>query len=146
MISLRKQRGMALFVAMLMLPLILVLGVLAMNNSFLGLKMIDARVLKGESDILLNSATNELLNRTDSAAAFANATNTTTFSYGDVNSTVELNGEIDCKRRINASGTNFKCKYVQVHFEHSFGRQQENGVKWALNTMSIGVEQPMLSE
>lgn len=143
--SLQKQQGMALFIAVLILPLLLVLGVVAMSNSFLGLKMIDARVLKGESNILLNSASQEILNRTDSPADFASATNASTFSYGEVGSTVDVIGEIDCKRRINASDTNFKCKYLQVNFEHSFGREKANGMKWALNTMSVGVEQPMLS-
>lgn len=146
MTSLQKQRGIALFIAMLILPLLLVLGVLAMSNSFLGLKMIDARVLQGESNILLNSAANEILNRSDSTQIFANATDSTTFSYGDVTSNIELSGEVDCKRRINASGNSFKCKYLQINFEHSFGRVKDNGTKWALNAMSIGVEQPIISD
>ncbi|PKF61219.1 hypothetical protein CW745_11340 [Psychromonas sp. psych-6C06] len=146
MTSLHKQRGIALFIAMLILPLLLVLGVLVMSNSFLGLKMIDARVLQGESNILLNSAANEILHRSGTAQSFASATTNTIFSYGDVSSNVELNGEINCKRRMKASGNNFKCKYLQVNFVHEFGRTKSGGAKWAQNAMSIGVEQPIISD
>ena len=144
--SLHKQKGLALFIAMLFLPILLVLGVLAMSNSFLGLKMIDARVVKGESNILLGSAANEILNRSDSATAFASATNNSTFSYGDVTGDVDLKEEVDCKRRIDASGNNFKCKYLQVNFEHSFGRDNGSGEKWATNELSVGVEQPIIAD
>lgn len=148
MTSLHKQKGIALFIAVIMLPLILVLGVLAMSNSFLGLKMIDARVLKGESNISLESAATEVLSRSDSATEFANATSLTTFTYGEVKGSVQLDNEeaIDCKRRINASDSSFNCKYLQIDFVHSFGRDKGDGVKWATNTMSVGVEQPMSAE
>ena len=141
-----KQKGIALFIAILILPLLLVLGVLVMSSSFLGLKMVDARVLQGESNIFLNSAANEILYRSSSAQSFANATTSSVFTYGDVSSEVELNGEINCKRRMKASGNNFKCKYIQVNFVHSFGREKENGAKWAENGMSVGIEQPIISD
>ena len=147
--SLHKQRGLALFITMLILPLLLTLGVLAMSNSFLGLKMIDARVLQNESNVVLNSAATEILGRVTSAETFSNATDSTTFSYGvddgEVTADVELNNEVDCKRRVQASGNNFKCKYLQVNFTHLFGRQKKDGVKWATNVMSVGVEQPVIS-
>jgi len=143
--SLRKQRGLALFIAMLILPILLTLGVLAMSNSFLGLKMVDARVLRGESDLLLNSAADEILSRTTSAATFANATNATTFTYGEVTAEVELGSELECKRSMNASGNAFKCQYLQLNFTHQFGRQKQDGVKWASNVMSVGVEQPVIA-
>ena len=146
MTSLHKQRGIALFIAMLILPLLLVLGVLVMSNTFLGLKMIDARVLQGESNILLNSAASEIMNRSSSAQSFASATQNTVFTYGDVSSDVELIGEINCKRRMKASGNNFKCKYLQVNFIHSFGRVKEGGGKWAENAMSVGIEQPIIAD
>jgi type IV pilus assembly protein PilX len=146
MTSLHKQKGIALFIAILILPLLLVLGVLVMSNSFLGLKMVDARVLQGESNIFLNSAANEILQRSSSAQSFASATTSSVFTYGDVSSEVELNGEINCKRRMKASGDNFKCKYIQVNFVHSFGREKESGAKWAENAMSVGIEQPIISD
>lgn len=146
MISLHKQKGIALFIALLILPLLLVLGVLVMNSSFLGLKMIDARVLQGESNIFLNSAANQVLHRSSSAQSFASAAEGTQFSYQDVTGSVQLNGEISCKRRVKASGNNFKCKYLQVNFEHSFGREKKSGAKWALNEMSVGIEQPIISD
>jgi type IV pilus assembly protein PilX len=108
--------------------------------------MINARVLLDGSNIILNSAANEILNRSGSAELFANATSNTTFSYGDVNANVELNGEVNCKRRVKASGIDFKCKYLQVNFEHYFGREKESGSKWAKNVMSVGIEQPILSD
>jgi hypothetical protein len=147
MTSLHKQKGIALFIAMLILPLLLVLGVLVMSNTFLGLKMIDARVQQGESNILLNSASSEIMHRSGSAQSFANATDSTIFSYGEVTtSSVDLNGEINCKRRMKASGNNFKCKYLQVNFEHLFGREKESGAKWAVNALSVGIEQPIIAD
>jgi len=134
---------------MLVLPLLLTLGVLAMSNSFLGLKMIDARVLQSESNVFLNSAATEILGRVTSAETFSNATDNTTFSYGvddaEVIADVELDNEVDCKRRVQASGNTFKCKYLQVNFTHLFGRQKKDGVKWATNVMSVGIEQPVIS-
>ncbi|WP_022941667.1 hypothetical protein [Psychromonas hadalis] len=149
MTSLHKQQGIALFIAMLILPLLLILGMMVMSNTFLGLKMIDARVLQGESNILLNSAANEVMHRSNSAQSFAEATTETIFSYGDVTSSVEVNdevkGDINCKRRMKASGTNFKCKYLQVNFIHQFGRTKTGGAKWAENVMAVGIEQPVIA-
>lgn len=148
MTSLHKQKGITLFIAMLILPLLLVLGVLVMSNTFLGLKMIDARVVIGESNILLNSAATEIMHRAGSAQSFASATVNTKFSYGDVETksiTIDDNDEINCKRRVKASGNNFKCKYIQVNFVHSFGRG-ETGAKWAKNEMSVGIEQPVIAD
>lgn len=137
---------MALFIAMLILPLLLVLGVLVMSNAFFGLKMIDARVMQGESNILLNSAATEIMNRASIATSFATASTNTVFTYGDVTGEVTLNGEVNCKRRMKASGNNFKCKYLQVNFEHAFGRVKEGGAKWASNVMGVGIEQPIIAD
>ncbi len=117
-----------------------------MSNTFLGLKMIDARVLRGESNILLNSAATEIMNRSSSAQSFASATDGAVFSYEGVNGSVETLGEVNCKRRMKASGNNFKCKYLQVNFVHQFGRTKEGGAKWAENAMSVGIEQPIISD
>lgn len=149
MINLQKQTGMALFMVMLILPLLLVLGVLLMSNSFLGLKIIDSRVMQGESNIILDGAAQELLLRNDSAQAFAAALSSSTFSsalFTDVSSTVTLNGELNCRRRMQASGSNFKCKYLQVNLNHSYGREMAGGAKWAVNSMGLGIEQPIIIE
>lgn len=147
MTSLHKQKGIVLIIAMLILPLLFILGVMVMSNTFLGLKMIDARVMQGESNILLNSAAVEIMNRSGSAQSFASATNSSTFDYGEVSTkSVDLIGEINCKRRVKASGNNFKCKYLQVNFEHSFGRVKEGGAKWAVNGMGVGIEQPIIAD
>ena len=149
MTSLQRQDGMALFIAMLILPLLLVLGVLVMSNSFLGLKIIDTRVMQGESNIILDGAARDILHQSDSAQVFAAALSSSTFSsalFTDVKSTVELNGELNCKRRMQASGSNFKCKYLQVNLNHSYGREMTGGAKWAVNSMGLGVEQPILVE
>ncbi|WP_028864175.1 hypothetical protein [Psychromonas aquimarina] len=146
MTSLHKQKGIALFIAMLILPLLLVLGVLVMSNTFLSLKMTDARVMQGESNILLNNAVMDILHRSSSAQSFAQATKETTFSSDEVNATVDLNGEINCKRRMKASGSNFKCKYLEVSFIHRYGRERADGSKWAANELGVGVEQPIIVE
>jgi len=148
MISLQKQKGMALFIAMLILPLLLVLGVLIMSNSFLGLKIIDTRVMQGESNIKLNGAAQHILQQTGSAATFAAAVDSESIPsalYDDVNGTVSLQGELNCRRRMQASGSNFKCKYLQLNLDNSYGREQA-GVKWAVNSMGLGVEQPIIVE
>jgi len=151
MISLHKEKGMALFIAMLILPLLLVLGGLAMNSSLLGLKMVDARVLLGESNILLTNSSIEILNRSNDTLSFANATTNTTdtpdFTYGDVEAYIEVDDEgSTCKRSYDASAIDFECKYLQVNFIHAFGREKENGTKWAENGMSVGIEQQVLAD
>jgi hypothetical protein len=147
MTSLQKQKGMALFIAMLILPLLLVMGVMMMNSSFLGLKIIDARAMQGESNITLDGAADDILHQTDSAQLFAEATSSTTFSsalFTGVSGSVQLNGELNCKRRMQASGSHFKCKYLQINLSHSYGREVKPGVKQAVNSMGLGVEQPII--
>lgn len=148
-LGLLKQKGMALVVAMLILPLLLVLGVLLMNGAFLGLKMTDSRVMKNESNIILNSAASEIMNQPSNAQAFAEALSTTSFTsrqYPDAIISVQLQNEISCRRRIQASGNNVKCKYLQVDLKHAYGREKNDGSKWAKNTLGVGVEQPIIAE
>lgn len=148
MISLQRQNGMALFIAILILPLLLVLGVLVMSNSFLGLKIIDTRVMQSTSNISLHGAAQDILSLSGSAQGFAAATDNSTFSsqrFSEVTGTVTLNSEINCKRRMQASGSNFKCKYLQLNLAHSYGREVA-GAKWAVNAMGLGVEQPIIVE
>lgn len=148
MTSLHKQKGAALVIALLILPLLLVLGVVAMNSSFFGLKMVDARVLKNESNILLKSASNEILTRSTSELAFSSeSSGSSTFSYGDVDATITpKNDDVPCKRSTQASSIDYECKYLQVDFTHSFGRVKKDGKKWAENAMSVGIEQPYIAE
>ena len=149
MISLQRQKGMALFIAMLILPLLLVLGVLVMDNAFLNLKVIDSRALRGESNITLDGAAYDILHQPDSAQTFAAAVSSSTLSsavFTDVSGTIELQGELTCKRRMQASGSNFKCRYLQVNLNHAYGRAMAGGTKRAVNSMGLGVEQPILIE
>lgn len=148
-VGLHKQKGMALVIAMLILPLLLVLGLLMMNNAFLGMKVIDSRVEKNTSNIILNGMASEVMNQPGNAQAFAEALESTTFNsiqYPEATSSVQLQSEINCRRRVQASGNNFKCKYLQVDFEHAYGREKIDGNKWAANTLSVGIEQPIISE
>ncbi|WP_354623356.1 hypothetical protein [Psychromonas sp. MME2] len=140
---------MSLFIAMLLLPLLLVLGMLVMNSSFLGLKIIDTRVMQGESNLILNSAAQHILDQKDNAQHFAAAVSSSTFTsslFTDVDGSVTLNGELTCRRRMQASGSNFKCKYIQLDLKHAYGRETAGGAKWALNSMGVGVEQPIIVE
>ncbi len=146
--GMRQQQGAALFIAMLILPLLLVLGILVMNNSFLGLKMVDARVLQGESNILLNSAASDIMHSTNIAASFAAATDDQVFTSnkagGIVTGKIEINGELNCRRRMQASGSNFKCRYLELELVHDFGRNTSAGTKAAKNVMGLGIEQPII--
>ena len=149
MTNLQRQTGMALFIAILLLPLILSLGVLVMNNSFLGLKIIDTRSMQGGSNIVLDGAAYDILHQENSAQTFAAALSSSTFSsalFTDVNASVTLEGELNCKRRMQASGSNFKCKYLQINLQHAYGREMADGDKWAINAMGLGIEQPIISE
>lgn len=149
MINLKKERGMALLIAMLFLPLLLVLGILVMNNSFLGLKIVDTRVMQSESNISLNGGAQDILQKSGNAQLFAAATDSAVFTsdrFSDVSGDVTLNGELNCRRRMQASGSNFKCKYLQVNLQHEYGREQMNGTRRALNFMGLGVEQPIIVE
>ena len=140
---------MALFIAMLLLPLLLVLGVLVMNNSFLGLKIVDTRVMQSESNISLNGGALDILQKSGNAKLFAAATSSAVFTserFDDVSGGVVLNGELNCRRRMKASGSNFKCKYLQVNLQHEYGREKVDGTRRALNFMGLGVEQPIIVE
>jgi len=156
MINLQKQKGMMLFIVMLILPLLLVLGSLLMGNTFLGLKVVDSRVMKVESNMILEGAARDILNATDSPQVFAavldSATTLKSDLFKDVTTMVDLNGESNCKRRMNASGTNnFKCKYLQVNLNHRYGRETGektdagDNITWAVNSMGQGIEQPLIN-
>lgn len=147
--TLRKQKGMALIIAMMILPLLLALGVLLMNNSFLGLKVIDTRVMQNESNMVLLGSANELIEDVDSPTTFANVEEgdeLTSEKFDNSTATVQLLGESACKRSLNASGSSIQCKYIQVDFQHSYGRSIDADNKWAENTLSVGVEQPIFAE
>ncbi len=156
MINLHRQNGMMLFIVMLILPLLLTLGTLLMGNSFLGLRIVDSRVMQVESAMLLNGAAHAILNDQNSPQLFAEALDSGKLdsealksdAFSDVTTTVELNGELTCKRTMRASGTNngFKCKYLQVNLNHSYGRETSEGAKWAVNSMGLGVEQPIIAD
>ena len=105
--------------------------------------------MQGESNIILDGAAYDILHQENSAQAFAAALSSSTFSsvlFADVNASVQLEGELNCKRRVQASGSNFKCKYLQINLQHAFGREETGGAKWAVNTMGLGIEQPIIVE
>ena len=127
-----------------------------MSNSFLGLKAVDSRVMQVESRMDLVGAARDILNDPGSPQVFADAVDSESFTtsdlFTDVTTTVEVkgndDGELTCKRRMQASGTNnnFKCKYMQVNLNHAYGRETANGGKRAVNTLGIGIEQPILAD
>ncbi len=143
----RKQSGAALFVAMIILPVLVVLGLMLLGGSFLDLKMTDARASLDGSNITLNAASVDLLSA-GSATPFASAANGTVLSsdsFEDVVSVVDsVSAELDCRRDYNPNG-NGKCLYLDVKLSHSFGRKKSNGKKWGTNRMGLGVEQPLLA-
>ena len=173
--SLYKQKGMALIMAMLILPLLFALGVLVMNNSFLGLKVIDTRVMQNESNMILNASANEVMGDSGSQTLFGNFEDRSGENVEDevdaedeanedqpifefeklefdeddnneVNLSMESLGEMACKRTMEASGSNIQCKYLQLNFEHDYGRARDATTKWAKNRLSLGVEQPVFAE
>lgn len=147
-VALSKQRGMALVIAMIILPLLLVLGTMLMSNAFLGLKVTDSRVMKNESNMILNGAADDILNQTGVASTLAEAVDSTTFTstqFPTATTSVELQEEVSCRRRVQASGTNFSCKYLQINFNHAYGRAKDDGTTWAQNSLGVGVEQPIIA-
>jgi len=153
--NLHQQKGMALLIAMLILPLILVLGILMVNNSFFGLKIVDSRVMKNESNMTLNGAADELISQTstgDFATPEGKSFDVSEFDGVsievetlNVNTSTNTN-ETDCGRTVQASGNNIKCRYLQLDLTHAFGREKVDGGKWAENKLSVGIEQPVFSE
>lgn len=139
----RKQRGIALFVVIIILPMLVVLGVMLLSSSSMDLKMSDARGTLDGSNISLTAASIEILTTTK----FASASVGTAFSSArfTVNGTVQaISGEIDCKRRKDTNGNTFKCIMVDTQLSHDFGREKNNGLRWGINRLGVGFEQPLL--
>ena len=147
--SLKRQQGVALFVAMMILPMILLMGIVSVTGSFMDLKMIDARISHHESRINLNSTASHIINTPNVSTSFAVATTGSVFrsdKFAHSDATAELLGESTCKRRKNAFGDNFKCKYIDLTLSERYGRTNQGGHQWGENMLSVGIELPFFSE
>lgn len=145
---LSKQSGMALVIAMIFLPLLLVLGTLLMSNAFLGLKVTDSRVMKNESNMVLNGAADDILNQSGVESTLVAATDDTTVSstqFPTITSSVDLQQEGNCTRTGAATETSIKCVFLQINLNHDYGRAKDDGTTWAQNTLGVGVEQPFFA-
>ncbi len=144
MTSLKKQQGMALLIAMMILPMLILMGFVSISGSFIDLKMIDARISHHESRINLDSTATHIIATPNIASSLAQATDGTVFSsavFTGSAATAKVLGESTCKRRKNASGDNFQCKYINLELSERYGRTNSSGQKWGKNKLSVGVEQ-----
>ncbi|WP_019615576.1 hypothetical protein [Psychromonas ossibalaenae] len=148
MIKIKKQQGAVLFFVLITLPMLVVLGLMLVENSSVDLKMVDARVVRNDSNIRLTSAASALLTSIKTPSLFANAENGEGISEPvplDVSNVVTVKSEVNCMRRKDANGDDFQCRYLEVKFTHQFGREKKDSSRWGSNSMAIGVEQPHIA-
>ncbi|WP_028864171.1 hypothetical protein [Psychromonas aquimarina] len=157
MINIQKQKGAVLFFVLITLPMLVVLGLMLVENSSVDLKMVDARVVRNESNIKLTAAAADMFASIKSPASFALATTGAEFSsarFSDAVGTVTVKDDTapvkyetgkTCKRSKNASGNDFQCLYLEVKFVHKFGRERADETHWGSNAMGVGVEQPYIA-
>ncbi len=142
-----KQKGVALFIAMLMLLMLTAIGSVLLSGSNLDLKMADAAAQRMASDQLLEGAIEDILTSTTTAAKFGADSSDITVASGafdDVSATATPRGETACKRTLNPNQVKgFSCRYVDVRVSTEHGRSKSGGGKWAVNAMNAGVEQPI---
>lgn len=149
-----KQRGVALFVALIILPMLVVLGLMLLGSSFMDLKMSDARGTLDNSNMRLTSASIEILNNSGS---FASESSATIFAKVVVDDTLEsasfpeISGVVlatsallPCARTRDVDLSKYKCRYVDMQLEHGFGREKTDGTQWGVNRLGLGVQQAVL--
>lgn len=141
----RKQRGIALFVAIIILPMLVVLGVMLLSSASMDLKMSDARGTLDSSNMYLTAASTEILTTIQFASVNV-GTNFQPVQFSDVSGSVTtISGELPCKRSKKANGNNsFKCQIVDTKLSHNFGREKADGDQWGINRLGLGIEQPLL--
>ncbi len=113
------------------------------------LKMIDARISHNASRIKLDSTAKHIIATKNIASSFAQATTGTVFTssvFTDSAATAKLLGDFTCKRRKNANGDNFNCRYLDLQLSERYGRFNQNAQRWGENVFSVGIEQPYFSE
>lgn len=149
MSSLKKQQGMVLFITLMILPMLILMGLVTMSGSMIDLKMIDARISHNESRLNLDATAKHITSIPANHNTFIQAINGTVYSsavFTASDATTEVLGEVTCKRRKNANGENFNCKYLNLSLSERYGRHNNNDVPWGRNVLSIGIEQPYFAD
>ena len=143
----RKQSGVALFAAMIILVILAILSIALLEDSTMDLKMSGAREDVNISNITLQASSVDILANTG-RSSFAVATNSSQFTsstFTDVTSSTEvIEEEVECKRKYDVTTSDIKCKYLKLNLTDTFGRKKVGGGQWGTNVIGVGVEQPIL--
>lgn len=145
--SLKRQRGAALFIAMLLLILLTSLGVMVMTETDMDLKMTGAAVSRELAEQRLEGAASELLTSVVAQENFIQLdkgdTGTASSTvYDTVSISLEGRGDFGCRRSFAATSTDLMdCRFVQVDMADSYGKGRTGQVG-----LGLGVEQPFLSQ
>lgn len=149
-----KQRGVALFVVLIILPMLVVLGLMLLGSSFMDLKMSDARGMLDNSNMRLTSASIEIVSDLGGFASESSATKfakvivdddiSPTYIQGVNGTVLATSALLPCERVRKVNLSKYKCRYVDIQLEHNFGREKTDGTQWGVNRLGLGVQQPVL--
>ncbi|MCE0558658.1 MULTISPECIES: hypothetical protein [unclassified Motilimonas] len=143
------QRGISLFISMLMLALLSALTTLLMANASLDLKMAGAAALKIDADQQLEGAIEELLAKNDSALQFASAIKGSQFTLthisGVSSAVAQVQDQPSCARsRRPSSDGIFACRYLHTKLNRDYGRAKTGSGRLGNNSAGLGIEQKTL--
>ncbi|WP_108652175.1 pilus assembly PilX family protein [Dongshaea marina] len=147
----RKEKGAALFVAVLIIIPLTLLAVVVMSTSGLDLKMAGASAGFVQSSHILEGAMEETLDDTNLPGDLASMTSAATMTKNPAMGgivTFTYRAEITCKRRVDASSTNTipACRYVDAAVSQGYGKARtSDGSRIGQVGLTVGVEQPVLT-
>ena len=142
----KKQQGVVLFFALIVLLIMTVIGVALAVNSSQSLRMAGAGSERVEALAAAQGAqAMELADKSGSQLANLNATITETRTLGGITSTNTIDllefGDVNCQRSADASSSNLiSCRRAEISTEAKFGRDNLGRL-----TVVTGVEQEVLT-
>lgn len=146
----RKQKGIVLFFALIVLVLMTVIGVALAVNSTQSLRMSGAGAERIEAKALADGAVDSVL-LTESAASLATLDKVSTLHLVSGTQTLtplplKSDGTVEaknvaCQRSSKANGTDlFKCRRIEISSSVNFGRENLGQL-----TVVTGIEQEVLN-
>jgi len=142
----KRQQGVALIMAMLMLILLSMLGAALLSGANQELKTAGAASERTVAEHWLEGELNKVLTDDDLSPVIStmamNVQVDASSQLSGTSGTLEATMEVNCKRSFSASSTSVTpvCRYVRVENSVAYGKA---GV--ASQTIAAGVEQPLLS-
>ena len=142
----QQQRGVALFIVIIVLVLVTSLAAAVITETRLGQSAIgltqeklanEQELLGGFIEVMSNpNLINDIMQATATASSALSAT-----KFTNVSVVLEQRGEAYCKRSANASSVNLiNCRFVKMNFSQQNYSHRVQGL-----AMTAGVEQPFLA-